>query len=596
MILSALNNYYQRLVESQEDGIAPFGYSQEKISYALILAENGSLVDVQDVRDTSGKKPAPTMLTVPQPPKRAVNIAPCFLWDKSSYVLGVTSAEDEKSQRRTKETHQAFKDMHRKLLEDCDASGLKALLAFFDWWKPEIFSESSLFSESMLDANFVFRLDGELEYLHECREAQRVRQSMLRSSENSRELCLVTGERAPAARLHSAVKGVMGAQSSGASLVSFNLDAFTSYGKSQGANAPISEQAAFAYTTVLNHLLRKGSRQRLQLGDTSVVFWAETCSTAQAQAAEGLFAELLNPPATDASETDKLRPALEAVAKGRPLRDLDPELEDDTKLHVLGLAPNASRLSVRFWETGSLHCFTERLAQHYRDLELQPLPWRTEPSVWRLLLQTVPHREGSQPKSDDIPPQLAGEMTRAVLTGRRYPGSLLSNLIMRMRADGDISPLRVALCKAVLARDARIAANKAKEKEIPMSLDIDNAEPGYLLGRLFAALENIQQSALGRDINATIRDRYYGAASATPASIFPVLVRNAQHHLSRLRKDKPGAAVNLEKQINEIVDKLPPSFPKSLRIEAQGRFAIGYYHQNKARFGGQESNTEEGEE
>lgn len=595
MILSALNSYYHRLVENGEDGVAPYGFSQEKISYVLILAANGSLVDVQDIRDTSGKKPVPTILTVPQPPKRAVNIAPCFLWDKSSYVLGVTAAEDAKSKKRTIETHQAFKDTHRELLKDCGTPGLKALLAFFDWWGPDRFSDSSLFSESMLDANFVIRLDGELEYLHDCREAQRIRQSMLQSSEGSRELCLVTGERASPARLHSAIKGVMGAQSSGASLVSFNLDAFTSYGKSQGGNAPISEQAAFAYTTVLNHLLRKGSRQRLQLGDSSVVFWAETNSAEQAEAAEGLFAELLNPPATDASETDRLRPAIEAVARGKPLRDLDPELEDDTKLHVLGLAPNASRLSVRFWETGSLHNFAERLSQHYQDLELQPLPWRTEPSIWRLLLQTVPHREGSQPKSEDIPPQLAGEMTRAILTGRRYPGSLLSNLIMRMRADGDISPLRVALCKAVLARDARIA-NKVKEKEIPMSLDIDNAEPGYLLGRLFAVLENVQQSALGRDINATIRDRYYGAASATPASIFPVLVRNAQHHLSRLRKDKPGAAVNLEKQINEIVDKLPPSFPKSLRIESQGRFAIGYYHQNKARFGGQESNTEEGEE
>jgi len=305
--------------------------------------------------------------------------------------------------------------------------------------------------------------------------------------------------------------------------------------------------------------------------------------------------ELLNPSATDDSEAAKLRPALESVVKGRPLKDLDPDLKDDTKIYVLGLAPNASRLSVRFWETCSLHSFTKRLAQHYQDLELRPLPWRTEPSVWRLLLQTVPHREGSQPKADDIQPQLAGEMARAILTGQRYPGNLLSCLIMRMRADGDISPLRVAMCKAVITRSERLTDTTTKE-EIPMSLDTENTEPGYLLGRLFSALENIQESALGRDINATIRDRYYGAASATPASIFPVLVRNAQHHLSRLRKDKPGAAVNLEKQVNEIVDKLPPSFPKSLRIEAQGRFAIGYYHQNKSRFSGQESTTEKGEE
>lgn len=595
MILSALHNYYQRLVNSHEEGIAPFGFSREKISYALILSEDGRLLDVQDIRDTSGKKPVPAILTVPQPPKRSANIAPCFLWDKSSYVLGISATDDEKSKKKNKERHQSFKEMHKELLVGCNSARLEALLAFFDKWEPDAWQESGLLSDEMLDANYVFRLDGDLEYMHQYPEAQKIRQVMLQRSGAPSEVCLVTGGRAPVAMLHPSIKGVYGAQTAGASIVSFNLDAFTSYGKSQGENAPISEQATFAYTTTLNHLLRKGSRQRLQLGDTSVVFWAESGTIERARAAEGFFTDLLDPPATDSSESDRLRSALELIRKGRPLKSLEPDLEDDTVIYVLGLAPNASRLSVRFWETGSLHCFAKRLAQHYSDLELRPLPWKTEPSVWRLLLQTVPHREGSQPKSDDIPPQLAGEMTRAILTGRRYPTSLLSNLIMRMRADGDISSLRVALCKAVLVRDARIR-DKTTEKEIPMSLDIDNAEPGYLLGRLFATLENIQQSALGRDINATIRDRYYGAASATPASIFPVLIRNAQNHLGRLRKDKPGASVNLEKQINEIVDKLPPNFPKSLRIEAQGRFAIGYYHQSSARFNNQKNDPDQGED
>ncbi|MAR90770.1 MAG: type I-C CRISPR-associated protein Cas8c/Csd1 [Pseudomonadales bacterium] len=595
MILSALHNYYQRLVSHHEEGIASFGFSQEKISYALILSQDGKLLDVQDIRDNRGKKPVPAILTVPQPPKRSANIAPCFLWDKSSYVLGVSVADDERSKKRNKETHQSFKDMHKELLAKCNSSRLEALLTFLDRWEPDAWQESGLLSEDMLDANYVFRLDGDLEYMHQYPEAQKIRLAMLQQSGARSEACLVTGKHAPVALLHPSIKGVYGAQTAGASIVSFNLDAFTSYGKSQGENAPISEEATFAYTTTLNHLLRKGSRQRLQLGDASVVFWAESGTMEGSHAVEGLFANLLNPPVTDSSESDRLRSVLDLIAKGRPLKSLNPDLEDDTAIYVLGLAPNASRLSVRFWETGSLHSFAERLAQHYRDLELRPLPWKTEASVWRLLLETVPHRAGSQPKSDDIPPQLAGEMIRAILTGLRYPASLLSNLIMRMRADGDISPLRVALCKAVLVRDARIS-NKTTQKEIPMGLDLENTDPGYLLGRLFATLENIQQSALGRDINATIRDRYYGAGSATPASIFPVLVRNAQHHLSRLRKDRPGAAVNLEKQINEIVDKLPPSFPKSLRIEAQGRFAIGYYHQSKARFSNQETDSNEGED
>lgn len=604
MILSALNNYYQRLAERQEEGVAPYGYSQEKISYAIVLSESGQAVGVIDLCDYSGRQRVERLLQVPSSFKRpGTGSKPFFLWDKTSYVLGVGKRSD-----RTEQDHAAFKELHMKALANEGDPGLQALLRFLSDWRAERFYEDSIFvehGEKILDTNIVFKLDGELVFLHERPAAKVSRLRLIDSGDEGRNgRCLVVGEVLPLARLHPSIKGF---ESTGSSVVSFNDDAYLSYGGSLkklrsknkendcSAIAPVSETAAFAYTTVLNHLLRKGSRQRLQLGDTTVVFWAEAGSAGKAKAAEGLFAELLDPPATDASETDKLRPALEAVAKGRPLRELNPELEDETRVYVLGLAPNKARLSIRFFETGSLRAFAERLAQHYRDLELQPLPWRTEPSVWRLLLQTVPHREGNQPKPEDIAPQLAGEMTRAILSGRRYPGSLLSNLIMRMRADGNVSPLRVALCKAVLARDARIA-NKVKEKETPMSLDTENAEPGYLLGRLFAALENVQHSALGDKVNATIRDRYYGAASATPAIVFPVLVRNAQHHLSRLRKDKPGAAVNLEKQINEIVDKLPPSFPKSLRIEAQGRFAIGYYHQNKARFGGQESNTEEGEE
>jgi len=604
MILSALHNYYQRLVDNHEDGIAPFGYSQESISYAIELSGTGEVVGVVDLCDYRDKRRVERQIQVPASFKRpGTGSKPFFLWDKTSYVLGVGKRID-----RALQDHRAFKELHISVLADEDDPGLKALRCFLCIWKADEFYSNSVFDQhrdKMIDTNIVFRLDGEMEFIHD-RAAAKVVWKNLRKSESKGSVgrCLVTGDSSPLARLHPSIKGFV---STGSSIVSFNDDAYLSYGGSLrklrskskendcSASAPISEAAAFAYTTALNHLLRKGSRQRLKLGDTTVVFWAEASSSNRDQTAVTCFSDLLNPSATDASESEKLRPMLVALSQGRALQDLDPNLEDEARIYVLGLAPNKARLSIRFWETDSLHTFAECLAQHYRDLELRPLPWKTEPSVWRLLLETVPHREGSQPKSDDIPPQLAGEMIRAILTGRRYPVSLLSNLIMRMRADGDISPLRVALCKAVLVRDAR-TANKTTQKEIPMALDLDNTDPGYLLGRLFATLENIQQSALGRDINATIRDRYYGAASATPASIFPVLVRNAQHHLGRLRKDRRGAAVNLEKQINEIVDKLPPNFPKSLRIEAQGRFAIGYYHQSKARFSNQETDSNEGED
>jgi len=584
MILSALNDYYQRLLDDDSANISPPGYSQGKISYVVMLKEDGEVIDVLDIRDTSGKKPAPRNLSVPQAPKRSVNVASCFLWDKTSYVLGVSA-----SSKRSEQEHAAFMALHRAALANEPDPGLKALLAFLESWHPQQFHQDSAFTrhgEAMLDSNIVFRLSDEPRYLHERPAARAAWARLSRSTaEGAREgICLVTGEQAPLARLHPAIKGVMGAQSSGASIVSFNLESFTSYGKQQGENAPISEQAAFAYATVLNHLLQRDSRQQLRIGDATVVFWAQAPDNQAAKEAESLLASFFDPKDDDERAIKQVHDVLEQVRQGLPLRDLDGHLDDSTRIFVLGLAPNASRLSIRFWETQTLAVFAERLRWHFDDLKLEPSPWRTPPAVWRLLLATVPHREGAKPKSEDVPPQLAGELTRAILTGRRYPRNLLSNIIMRFRADGDISGMRVALCKGVLAREQRRDNKDNNKGEPPVSLDPTNTDPGYLLGRLFSTLENVQRAALGKQINATIRDRYYGAASATPTSVFPVLLRNAQHHLSRVRKDKPGFAVNLEKEIGGIIDQLGPTFPRSLRIEAQGHFAIGYYHQTQARF------------
>lgn len=591
MILQALVRYYQRLIEQQGereiDSIAPYGYSPEKISYEILLAPDGTVTQVNDIRDTSGKKPQPRMLDVPQPEKRTVGIKPNFLWDKTSYVLGASAA----SKRADKE-HEAFKILHEETLGSEEDTGLKALLAFLRRWSPDQF-QAPRFPVEMLDANIVFRLDGEQSYLHQRKAAQVLRAGLLAGSHDdckptgkaATAPCLVTGEKLPIARLHPAIKGVNGAQSSGASIVSFNLDAFTSYGKIQGNNAPVSEQSAFAYTTVLNHLLRRSehNRQRLQVGDTSVVFWAEAENADQAVTAELLLADMLEPPPDDSSEAEKLRRVFDSVAKGRLLTDIDPQLAPGTRMYVLGLAPNASRLSIRFWQVDTLGVLARRLTQHAQDLRIEPAPWKTEPAVRRLVLATVPNREGTKPKADDAFSNLVGEMMRAVLSGGLYPRSLLANTIMRIRSDGNPSGMRAAICKGVLAREWRLGIRTSNE-DIPMSLDKKSTQPGYLLGRLFAVLEYVQRSALGGQVNATIRDRYYGAASATPASIFPVLLRNTQNHMAKLRKDRPGQAITLEKDIRDIVTGLMEQFPRSLRIEDQGRFAIGYYHQTQAYF------------
>ncbi|MGY8774526.1 type I-C CRISPR-associated protein Cas8c/Csd1 [Spongiibacter tropicus] len=596
MILSALNNYYERLVEQGADDVPAYGFSQEKISYALVLDKNGALVEIKNLMDTSGKKPRPQTMLVPQPPKRSVNIDPCFMWDKTAYVLGLTASTAAKDVERAGKAFEAFRDYHQQWLGDVDDDDIRAVLMFLDSWNPQDAQCTEQIPEEVLDSNVVFQVDHKNRFLHQLPLINDVRARQLNAGGES-VTCLVTGEKAAPVVLHPTIKGVNGAQSSGASLVSFNLDAFTSYGKKQGHNAPVSERTAFGYGTALNYLLRRdeANKHRLQIGDSTVVFWAEA-EPAQAEAAENLLSGLLNPATpTDEQENKTLYSTLAKVAAGRPLTELNPNLQDSTRIYVLGLAPNASRLSIRFWQVDSLAVFAKRLAQHYQDLLLTPLPWKSEPAVWRLLAETVSHREGSKPKLDDVSPQLAGEMARAILTGSRYPRSLLSNLIMRMRADGDVSSLRVALCKAVLVRDARLSNRSHDDKEIPVSLDINNTDPGYLLGRLFAALESVQRAALGGNVNASIRDRYFGAASATPSSIFPVLMRNAQNHLSKIKKEKPGLAINLEKQLDEIIDKLGPQLPRSLRMESQGRFAIGYYHQRSEIFKKHDAEIKEGE-
>lgn len=603
MILGALHDYYEQLASEPDSGIAPRGYSYEKISFALVIDRKGKLVDLMDLRDTSGKTPRPTRMLVPQSETRTSAVKAFFLWDKSSYVLGVSNVDEaneakyEKRIRRIQEEHDAFKVRLEDRLALTSDPGLQALLQFLRNWQLEKFQESNVLNNEILDTNLVFRLDGEQNFIHERAAAESLILENIESTNASQGTCLVTGGIGPISQSHPPIKGVKGAQSSGAYIVSFNDKAYESYGKSYGHNAPVSERAAFAYTTTLNHLLRNepNNHQRIQIGDATTVFWALVEDQQQAQAAEMTFAEMLNPGASDDSETERLKRLLDSVSRGQPLRELDPGLNDDAQIYVLGLAPNASRLSIRYWETGSLQTFAHRMAQHFEDLKLEPLPWKTFPGIWRLLLEVTPHRGAeNKGKWEDIPPQLSGELTRSILTGRRYPRSLLTNIIMRMRTDGDISALRVALCKGVLARDKRLGV-KGIQEEVPVSLDKENTNPGYRLGRLFAALEYAQRSALGDSVNATIRDRYYGAASATPASIFPVLLRNAQHHLGRLRKDKTGLAVNIEKEIGEIMDGMGSTFPKSLRLESQGQFAIGYYHQSQSHFRKPET-ADQGEE
>lgn len=586
-ILQALDRYYARMAERGE-AEAP-GFSREKISFAVVLSADGAPVEVQDLRSASGKRLVPRMLAVPAAVKRTVGILPNLFWDKSAYVLGRTAGDG----KRTAQEHAAFRDAHLQLLAGTDDPGLVALGRFLEAWATERF-DTPPFVADMLDANVVFRLDGEQRYLHERPAAQTLLTGRA-GGDGKRVACLVTGQEGVATRLHPTIKGVAGAQSSGAALVSFNLDAFTSYGKDQGDNAPTSEAAAFRYGAALNGLLdRSSSRNRLRrgVGDATVVFWADAAGEDKeaAQAAEDFFAASIESP-EDETEAAKIRDQLEQVAAGRPLAALDARLDERTTFHVLGLAPNAARLSVRYWMSGDFGDFARRLAGHHRDLAIDPLPWRRPPSVEWLLMKCTALQE----KAENVPPLLAGEVMRAILTGRPYPYTLMTAAITRLRAGDDPgSGWHAAAIRAVLLRQLFSPGQDRRPEDLskeglPVSLEKDNPHPAYQLGRLFAAVETAQRMALGQ-VNATIRDRYFGAASATPAIVFPLLLRGVQNHLAKLRKS--GKGYWLEREIEEIHDRLPGALPRSLKLEAQGRFVLGYYHQRKGQFASREAKAE----
>ena len=571
-ILQALDGHYDRL---RTKGEAPeYGYSHQPVSYAIVLSPDDE-PDIMPLLDTSGKKPRPSRRPVPGPVLRAFGISSNFLWDKTAYALGMKRDRNTKQAVPAEREHAAFKALHEDLLADTDDEGLMALRAFLDGWRAENY-ETLRLADDMLDTNIVFRLDGEPCFLHERPAAMSAWRGHLAGRDGTEGRCLVTGGRAPMARLHPKIKGVRGAQSSGASVVSFNRDAFESFHKDQGANAPVSERAAFAYTTALNTLLAPGSGRCLQIGDATTVFWAEAAGDeAGASAAEDLFSLLAAdpPPPRDADEAVKIADKLRAVGEGRPLADVEPEVDEDTRFCVLGLAPNAARVSVRFWHQDNIGKIARRIRKHWCDLRIEPTPWKTPPAARRLLYETAAQR-----KADNIPPTLGGALMRAILTGGRYPRSLFAAAIMRMRADKNITGLRVAICKACLARDHRLGF---EEEDVPVSLNPDETHPAYRLGRLFAIYESVQRAAYDK-INATIKDSYFGAASATPASVFPLLERKSAHHLASLRKgDKGGLAHWFEGEIDSIFAGVDTAFPRSLRLEDQGRFAIGYHHQRQ---------------
>jgi len=555
MILQALCDYYER-----KPDLPRLGFETKAIPFVIEINAAGQLVQIEDTRTIEGKKKVARNFLMPQGVKKTSGIATNLLWDNAEYVLGITSTGKPE---RVQEQHAAFRAKLDALAEKIDDAGLEAVRAFLqapDWEKleadqcwPEILEICPVMT---------FRLNGDLELV--CQRPA-IRATLENADTDAEEItCLISGERDGFERLHTALKGVWGAQSSGANIVSFNKDAFNSFGKVQGSNAPVGKRAAFAYTTALNYLLSKESTQRIQVGDASTVFWSEKHTDL-----EDSFADLFNEPPKDnpAKQTDAIKALLKAPQTG--------VLGDEggkTRFYVLGLAPNAARISVRFWQVGTVAEMSARIRQHFEDLEIVHASYeKPYLSLFRLLVATA-----IQGKSENIPPNLAGEFMRAILAGLPYPQTLLQAAVRRIRAEREVNYPRAALIKACLNRQARYSPSQ--EKEIAVSLDDSNTNPGYRIGRLFAALEKIQEEAVNP--GATIRDRFYGAASSTPVTVFSNLMKLKNHHLAKLEE---GRKRYFEKLIGQIMSDIN-DFPAHLSLADQGRFAIGYYHQRQAFF------------
>ena len=579
MILQALARYYDDLL--QQGKISAPGWTKVKISYALDIGLDGQLKQVIPTRqdETVGKKTVqrPQEMVLPAPIKKTSGASSNFLWENSGYLLGIKQKEEP---QRSLKCFETARELHHALLDGVDSPNAKAILRFFDSWQPEEAAQHPMLSgeldEITAGGNLVFRIEGTYP-----QEDSRIREAWDKARNSSSKdavkmQCLITGQEDEIVAVHPSIKGVRDAQSSGAALVSFNAPAFCSYGHEQNYNAPVGKHAAFAYTAALNHLL--SDRNSVQhIGDTTVVCWAEGAEEAYQNLAQfALFGQEM-PGLTD----NDLRAALKRLANGLPCDDLG--VDPKRPFYVLGLAPNAARLSVRFFLHDSFGKLMKNVNDHYDRMEIVRPSFDKQEilPLWLMLRETV--NLNSRDKAPS--PAMAGATVRAVFSGGPYPASLLEAVMLRIRAESSVTHGRAAIIKAYYLKNPH---SDCPKEVLTVSLNKASNNPAYVLGRLFSIYENVQQAA-NRGIKATIKDKYFNSAAAMPASIFPVLNNLYQKHL---RKLSPGLRKYFDNQVVELKSKLGESYPVRMTLAQQGAFDLGYYHQRNSKSNGEDQNND----
>lgn len=565
-ILASLNSAYERFASKNE--IASFGFATQSIHCCIVIDAEGKQVGPPVLwhKNEKGKPSARSEIVPYFGGRSGQNAPPYFLWDNTAYVLGVSAKEAFDAGKRFLD----FKNYHLSALDGANDDGLLAVAKFLTNWNPSDFSIAG-FPDDVRDRNIIFRLESDKIFLHERPAAISLWQKIYKPDTIGEAVCLISGERAEIARLHPPIISF----DNPARIVSFDKDndAFSSYGHSQAENAPTGIKAAFAYTAVINKFLASKSKNRVQLGDASTVFWADASDAEVVNEAESLFGSLFND-VDETMQSDKVGVLLSKMRSGLPIKDFAPELEKGVRFYILGLAPNAARISIRFYFEDDFGTLAANYQRFIQDMRIEPEPHEGFPPFRKYLAETA-----VLGKRENVPPKLAGDWMRAILTGRPYPLTLMSSVQMRIRADKDINALRIAMLKSVLIRNYKM--------EVPVALDTENRNKGYLLGRLFAAYEQAQRAALGDKVNATIKDKFYGTASAQPRRVFALLDKGSVNHLSKLGKAKPGYRVLIEREIADIMGIMQPGedpFPASMSAEEQALFGVGYYHQRNQFF------------
>ena len=573
MILQSLTRLYEVLAE--EGKVSRRGWCTAKVSYGINLSKEGEIKGIVWLKeeDVRGKKTVwlPSSTCVPEMVTRSSGVSANFLCDNAKYLLGIDKEMDEKSRQRAKDCFSAAKEKHLSLLHEIKGEMSQAICRFFETWNPDQAMEHPEIKENWENitdgGNLVFCMGREFAQEDlQIKEAWEAEHSISRGEPEG--ICLVTGEKTEIARIHKTIKGVPGAQSSGAALVSFNAPAFESYGKEQSYNAPVGKYAEFAYTTALNYLLSQKEYSFL-IGDTMVVAWAES---AQEEYQKG-FIWSVEPPKDNQKEIASI---FEEIQKNQKITVNDIKLDPEQKFHILGLAPNAARIAVRFYYQDSFGNILKNISKHYERMEMIKPAWedRDYLGVWQMLGETV-----NMKSRDKKPvPNMAAMTTLSIIEGSRYPASLYTDVLMRIRSEqGKVTWGRASIIKAYLIQNF-----KWEEGKDYMGLNEASDETAYVLGRLFSVLELIQKDA-NSEIKSTIRDRYFNSACTTPSVVFPILLKLKNSHIKKIGREKEGSKIYYEELLASIMEKLQ-EYPTRLSLEDQGQFILGYYHQMQKHY------------